>query len=261
MRPDDAAQDLLAPLIREARNSPRLRYMPSPPFFRHGRAWTVPHFVFNGPAGCGEIVRLGLFGSIHGDEPEGAWTLVALLERLLADPSVAEGYQLHIYPVCNPTGFAAGTRLSSTGRDLNREFWRRSEELEVNWLEHELIIRRHHGLISLHTDDTANGMYAYVRGAIFAEALARPALAAAARELPADSRPVIDGFRNHGGVLHECFEGVLSAPSAALDVEPFEIILETPKTASRPTQVQAGLSAVSSIMEAYPGFLGYKAGI
>jgi hypothetical protein len=259
--PFKALDAALEPLLNLSLGSPFLRSIPSPPFLRGGIEYTVPHFVFNGPLAGGDTIRLGLFAAIHGDEPESARSLVALAQRLVAEPQLAAGYQLHLYPVCNPTGFAVGTRCAQSGLDLNREFWRRSAEPEVWWLEHQLITRRFHGLISLHSDDSANGYYAYVPGAVFSENLARPALAAAAQFLAVDSRPSIDGFRNQGGLLHECFEGVLSIPPADLDPEPFEIILETAQSAPEPIQVQANLAAILAILEAYRGFLGYQSGI
>jgi len=260
-QPSGAVDELLRPLLHLAHGSPYLRYIPSPPFVRNGVEYTVPHFVFNGPLAGGDTIRLGLFAAIHGDEPESARSLIALAQLLVAEPQLAAGYQLHLYPVCNPTGFARGTRCAQSGLDLNREFWRDSAEPEVWWLEHELITRRFLGLISLHSDDTANGYYAYVRGAVFTENLARPALAAAAQWLPADSRPVIDGFCNHGGLLHDCFAGILSIPPANLDPEPFELILETAQSAPSPIQVQANLAAILAIFEAYRGFMGYQTGI
>ncbi len=259
--PSRVLDELLSPLLHLAHGSPYLRYIPSPPFVRGGVEYTVPHFVFNGPLAGGDTIRLGLFAAIHGDEPESARSLVALAQLLVAEPQLAAGYQLHLYPVCNPTGFTHGTRCAQSGLDLNREFWRRSAEPEVWWLEHELITRRFHGLISLHSDDSADGYYAYVRGAVFTETLARPALAAATQWLPVDTRPVIDGFHNHAGLLHECFAGVLSIPPADLDPEPFEIILETAQPAPSLIQVQANLAAILAIFEAYRGFLGYQTGI
>lgn len=256
-----ARDDLLTPLIAAAKGSSHLRYFASPPFSVGGRQFVLSRFAFHGPPGTGETVRLGLFAGIHGDEPEGVHTLVALLERLLAQPSLAAGYQLHIYPVCNPSGFAAGTRHSVAGLDLNREFWRRSSQPEVWWLEHELITRRFDGVVSLHSDDTANGCYAYVRGAVIAENLARPALAAASRILPVDTRPFVDGFRNRDGLLYDCFQGILAAPPVGLDPQPFELILESPQSALSAVQVQANLAAILSILETYTAFLAYQTGI
>ncbi len=253
--------EMLTPLIEATHATEFLRYQPSPVFSRLGREYVVPHFVFDGPRAGGETVRLSLFAGIHGDEPEGAWTLAALLGELLDRPQLAAGYQLHVYPVCNPTGFAAGTRESAAGLDLNREFWRQSAEPEVRWLEQELLAQHPQGIISLHGDDTATGIYVYVRGAVFTETLARPMLAAAGRFLPLDTRATIDGFCNHQGLLHDCFTGVLAAPPAGLDPQPFELIFETPRECPAVLQVQAGVAGLLAVFASYFGFQSYQADI
>ena len=86
----------------------------------------LEHFVFEGPHGGGEPIRIGFFAGIHGDEQSGSHALLQLAESLIFDPNRAEGYHLHFYPVCNPSGFDIRSRVSRSGKDLNREFWRGS---------------------------------------------------------------------------------------------------------------------------------------
>jgi len=64
--------------------------------------------------------------------------IIRFIQLLEAHPELATGYYLSFYPVCNPTGFEDGTRHSRGGKDLNREFWRNSTELEVRLLQAEL---------------------------------------------------------------------------------------------------------------------------
>src|SRR5690606_3712220 len=106
-------------------------------------------------------------------------------------PERARGYQIFVYPICNPTGVEDGTRHARTGLDLNREFWSGSKQPEVTYLERELGVHSFHGAIALHADDTTHGVYAYARGATLTEALARPALEAASRFLPLASGEII----------------------------------------------------------------------
>jgi hypothetical protein len=138
--------------------------------------YTLPRYLYLGPGGGGEPIRIGLFATIHGDEPEGAEALIELVRRLEASPMLAQGYALFIYPLCNPTGFEDGTRCSRRGRDLNREFWNRSLEPEVQLLEQELYLQNFHGIIALHSDDTSNGLYGFVSGATLTKHLIEPAL-------------------------------------------------------------------------------------
>ena len=172
------------------------------------------------------------------------------------DPALAQGYELFAYPVCNPSGFEDRTRHSRARLDLNREFWRGSKQPEVYLLERELGVQRFAGLVALHSDDTCDGAYAYVRGATLTEALAKPALAAAAAFLPLATSTVIDGFPARDGLISECYEGVLSNP-AELHPLPFEIIFETPQGTPVAAQTAGAMAALAAILREYRQFLAY----
>lgn len=249
---------LLAPLAERARDpDSALRDSPVGEF-QHGTCrYRLPRFVFRGPEGGGDTIRLGLFAAIHGDEPETALALRDFLLALDAEPALAVGYELYAYPVCNPTGFEDGTRHSRAGLDLNREFWRGSAQPEVYYLERELGVLGFHGLVALHADDTANGCYAYVRGATLTAALARPALGAAAAFLPLAQGPVIDGFPARDGLITRCPEGVLSNPAELRAPAPFEIIFETPGKAPAAAQSAAAVAALFSVLREYRPLLAY----
>ena len=219
-----------------------------------------PRFTFTGPHGGGDPVRFGLFAGIHGDEPAGVLALIRLLEYLSVEPDLAAGYRLYIYPACNPTGLVARTRLSAAGKDLNREFWKDSSEVEVRLLEKEIRSQRFHGLISLHADDTSDGMYGFVRGAVLSKGLLEPALKAAEVILPRNNDPLIDGFPAHQGIISECYDGILTSPSD-LQPLPFEIILETPHAAAEEKQVEALVRAVSTILAEYQKLLAFAANL
>ena len=225
--------------------------------FRHGaRRYRMPCFTLRGPAGGGDAIRLGLFAAIHGDEPEGATVLRDLLLRLDRDPTPAQGYELHVYPVCNLSGYEDGTRHSRAGLDLNREFWRGSAQPEIHLLEQELSVLGFAGLVALHADDTCDGAYAYVLGATLTEALAKPALAAAAAFVPLASDGIIDGFPAVRGLITQCYEGILSNPAGRRPL-PFEIIFETPQGQPGERQAAAGVAAVEAILREYRQFLAY----
>lgn len=248
---------LLAPLIeRTGRPGSRLHYSPVGEFHHGSCRYRLPRFVFRGPSGGGGVIRLGLFAAIHGDEPEGAAALRDFLLRLDDEPALAQGYELYAYPVCNPSGLEDNTRHSRAGRDLNREFWHGSKEPEVYFLERELGVHQFAGLVALHSDDTANGAYAYVRGATLTEAIAKPALAAASEFLPLASGEIIDGFPARNGLISQCYEGVLSNP-AELQPLPFEIIFETPQTLPITQQTAAAVAVLGTILREYREFIVY----
>jgi len=220
----------------------------------------LPHYQLAGPRGGGDPVRIGFFAAIHGDEPAGAHALVRFMELLEQEPVVAEGYDLFFYPICNPHAFAAGTRLSRSGRDLNREFWRGSSEPEVRLLENEIRTNAFQGLVSLHSDDTSDGLYGFVRGAVLTRGLLEPALAAAEKIIPRNRNQVIDGFAAENGIISECYDGILTSPPE-LHPAPFEIILETPHSAPLDLQVEAFVVALRTVLIEYQKLLSFAANL
>lgn len=228
-------------------------------FAHAGRSYGIPRFVFSGPPHAAMWTRrIGIFAGVHGDEPVTCTAVVEFLEDLLHQPELAAGYDIVVYPVCNPTGYEDGTRHNRAGKDLNREFWRSSEEPEVRILEQEL--REHHfdGIIALHADDTSDGLYGYALGRFFNENLLRPALLAAENFLPRNMGVTIDGFAARHGVIDACYQGVLSPP-ADQDPLPFEIIFETPALAPLDRQSSAARTALHAILTEYRSFLSYAA--
>jgi len=241
---------LLAQLDQIAENSDYLLRKPFGQFSDRGQKYSLPRYLFLGPKGGGETIRIGIFATIHGDEPEGALALTRFVAALEKNPELAKGYCLFIYPVCNPTGFEDGTRHSRSGRDLNREFWLDSAQPEVRLLETEIWTHAFDGIITLHTDDTSDGLYGYVAGAIHSENLLQPALREAEQFLPRNTGNKIDGFDATNGVITQCFNGVLRAPRN-MKRPPFEITLETPQKAPLHRQVEAFSVALQTILVEY----------
>jgi len=248
--------DALAPLESLAVSSSNLIASGGGHFESDGGTYELPRYLFVGPHCGGDPIRIGLFAGIHGDEPEGVHGLVRFVRLLEEQPDLAEGYALFLYPVCNPTGFEDGTRYSRTGKDLNREFWRRSPEPEIRLLESELVAHALHGVVSLHTDDTSHGFYGFARGATLTENLIEPALQAAAEFLPRNEAEVIDGFRACNGIIRNAYDGMLSVPPAVRP-HPFEIVLETPAQAPTFLKEAAFVAALRSILIQYREFIAY----
>lgn len=225
-----------------------------------GESWNLPRYLFVGPQGGGEPLRVGIFAGIHGDEPAGSFGLLRFVRLLESNPEIARGYCLFLYPVCNPTGFTDRTRHNRHGRDLNREFWTNSAEPEVRLLESELWVHAFHGLISLHSDNTSDGVYGYAHGALLTEHLLRPALAAASLFLPRNQGEVIDGFRARDGIIRDQFNGILRAPPG-IRPRPFEVILETPQAAPQYLQESALAVALRTVLDEYRSLVAYAANL
>ncbi len=249
-------EELLKPLDRVAAKSSSLVAVHGAQFESGGELYEVPRYLFIGPKGGDDAIRVGLFAGIHGDEPEGVHALIRFLGFLEDRPELATGYCLFVYPVCNPTGFEDRTRHARSGKDLNREFWKGSTEPEVKLLESELAAHSFNGIISLHTDDSSHGFYGFARGATLTKHLIEPALAAAEHFLPLNGNDTIDGFRARTAIIRNSYPGVLSAPPNARP-RPFEIILETPHAAPNYLKEAALVSALRMILMRYRELMAY----
>jgi len=247
---------LLAPLDQIAVHSPNLVANYEAKFDAEGETYELPRYLFVGPKGGDTPIRVGIFAGVHGDEPEGSHALVQFIKLLEAKPELATGYYLSLYPVCNPTGFDDGTRFSRSGKDLNREFWKDSDQPEVRLLQAELISRSFQGIISLHTDDTSDGFYGFAHGATLTKHLIEPALQAAEKLLARNEGQIIDGFRARNGVITDKYDGILSAPPKVRP-RPFEIILETPAAPPEYKKQAAFVAALQTILTEYRKFIAY----
>jgi len=227
-------------------------------FQSEAQKYSVPRFTLRVP-NSSDPIRIGIFAAIHGDEPAGALAAAAFLAEAAQSPEFIENFLLHVYPLCNPTGFEDNTRHSRRGKDLNREFWKTSAEPEVEILEHELRTERFNGIIQLHADDTSEGLYGFVRGHTLTENLLRPALAEAEKILPRNVNATIDGFAARDGIIYSGYEGILAAPMQS--EPPFEIVFETPHHAPMDLQVQALVVALRTILSEYRRLISFAANI
>jgi protein MpaA len=212
--------------------------------------YALEQYLFVGPRGGGDYLRVGIFAGVHGDELAGIHAAVRLLQELAQHPERARGYEVYVYPLCNPTGFEDGTRHSRSGRDLNREFWTGSRDPEVQLLERQIRTLRFDGLISLHADDETSGLYAFALGAQVTQHVVEPALAAAEKVMPRNLDPTIDNFTAQNGLIRKGYPGMLcAAPEAS--PRPFEIVFETPSHAELETQIEANLVFLHHALDQY----------
>jgi hypothetical protein len=175
---------------------------------------------------------------------------IRFLEELAKQPELARGYEVYVYPLCNPTGFEDGTRHSRSGRDLNREFWLGSREPEVQLLERQIRTLRFDGIISLHADDETCGLYAFALGAQVTQYVVEPALQAAEKILPRNREATIDNFTARNGLIRKGYPGMLCAAPESRP-RPFEIVFETPTHADLDNQVEANLVFLRHALDQY----------
>ncbi|MDZ4815408.1 MAG: succinylglutamate desuccinylase/aspartoacylase family protein [Verrucomicrobiota bacterium] len=220
-------------------------------FSFEGKTYDIPRYTFVGPDSHVDPMRVGLFATLHGDEPEALSGLVEWVNELAIDPSPAKGYQLYLYPVCNPVGLERKTRENGNGKDLNREFWKSSSQPEVCILERELWTHSFKGIVSLHSDDTSTGLYGFVGGtATLTKNLLVPALLAAEKYLPVNRDETIDGFGAQHGIIESGYTGILTSPPE-MHPRPFEIVFETPQKSPLPAQLSALKVALTTMLNEY----------
>lgn len=231
-------------------------------FRARGRHWLLPRVRLVGPRAGDDAIRVGIFAAIHGDEPAGTLACLGLVERAAVDPSWLDGMVLELFPVCNPTGLADRSRCNHEGLDLNRLFWQRHGlSPEIPALEAVLRETRFDGVVSLHADDTCEGLYGYALGSLLNEQLLRPALEVASAHLRRDRGLVIDGFPATDGVIRaDCYPGILSPPPDS-HPRPFEIIFETPALAPLEAQAVAAEEAIVCILDGYKSYISQGMGL
>ncbi|HEY0257673.1 MAG TPA: M14 family metallocarboxypeptidase [Candidatus Methylacidiphilales bacterium] len=212
--------------------------------------YSLAQYLFVGPRGGGDYLRVGIFAGIHGDEAAGVFAAIRFLQVLADNPKLARGYEVYVYPLCNPSGFEDGTRHSRSGRDLNREFWVGSHEPEVELLERQIRTLRFDGLISLHADNDSCGLYAFALGAAVTQYVVEPALKAAEKVLLRNCDATIDNFTARNGLIRIGYPGMLCAAPEARP-RPFEIVFETPHTADMEKQIEANLVFLRHALDQY----------
>lgn len=215
-----------------------------------GVVHSIARFLFVGPPSGGDYMRIGIFAGIHGDEIGGVHTAIEFVKRLCTHPELARGYEIVVTPICNPTGFMRNTRVSHSGKDLNREFWKGSREPEVMILEKELVNFRFDGNIALHSDDTSDGIYGFIGGATLTRHLLEPAMDKASHILKRNKNKMIDRFDADNGIIEHGYSGILAVPPHVRP-RPFEIVFETPLLAPLKDQVDASLLVLETILSEY----------
>ena len=256
------AQRLLAPLVNLAESSDWLVAGSVGEFAAAKKRFHIPRFVFMGPKGGGDTVRLAIFAAIRGDEPSGAEAIVSFLQQLESHPALAAGYHIYTYPICNPSGFAAGSRRNAAGHDLTAHFWNGSDQPEAYYLEREIGVHHFHGVISLGSTHHPNPRFFFSGGqnSTLRSSLASSSIPATQIFL-AEEQP-----ENTGGTALLAQTPESSATGFLTETDelrptPFEINFQIPRRAPRQTQIDGAANALKSILDSYRTVLAIRQNI
>ena len=250
----NATQRLLKPLLDLVEKSDYLVGGSVGQFLVDQSVYQIPRFIFMGPTGGGDTIRLAIFAGLHGDEAEGAEALVELLQELEAAPQAARGFHIYAYPICNPFGFAARTRGNADGEDLAGEFWNGSSQPEVYYLERELGVLRFHGVISLQAQNHSGGFLVDTKSDILNRALAQPAIQSAQRFMPGSILITESDTASLRASPKPSLPDFLTVTDELIPA-PFELHVGIPKLAPRPSQIRGAVGALKSILDTYRSLL------
>ena len=142
-------------------------------------------------AGDSGAPRLYLSAGIHGDEPAGPLAL----ERLLLTGSLPDSVHLTLCPLLNPRGYAAGTRETPEGIDLNRDYQSlRTTEASAHaaWLQE---LPPNDLYLSLHEDWETEGFYLYEIDCAERPRFGEEIVQAVAPLIPPEKRSELDNHR------------------------------------------------------------------
>jgi hypothetical protein len=255
-------EKLLSPLLKLAENSDSIIAGSVGEVEAGEEIFHIPRFIFMGPKGGGDTIRLAVFATICGDEPQGAKAIASFFQQLESNPGPASGYHIYAYPICNPSGLAADTRHNAAGQDLAAHLWRGSNQPEAYYLEREMGVHLFQGVISLGgtDDDQPRFLFSGGRNSILRAALASAAMPAA-RLFLADAPPenaVSSAVFREQQVSQAT--GFLTGTNELRPV-PFEINFEIPRQAPEQTQIVWMANALKSILDSYRTVLAIRQNI
>lgn len=145
--------------------------------------------------------KIVISAGMHGDEPASCEALLKTIE-LIDDRRDRLNAQFLIFPCDNPTGWELDTRENYLGLDLNREFAKEGQAVEIALVEQTLRGREIHFTLDLHEDIDVYGMYLYERTRKGKIPLAEEMIQALRhRGYPIHEEDWIEGLPATGGII------------------------------------------------------------
>ena len=195
---------------------------------------------------------------MHGDEPAGPESLLALLEGGLLERNMS----FLICPMINPEGFGLGTRENAMGRDMNRDyFYLRNVEVQghVQWLEQKFETKIPDLFISLHEDWESEGFYFYEINLVDDDTQSlnryREMAKSIEKVMPMEPNELIDEHQiRETGWIYHCAEADMEKrwPEAIYMAKkgcPLSFTFESPSSKNIKHRVATQVTAVNSLLD------------
>ncbi|MBI3803390.1 MAG: M14 family metallocarboxypeptidase [Nitrospirae bacterium] len=145
--------------------------------------------------------RICLSGGIHGDEPAGVETILAVIEMIKKKPSLLQRFHFTLFPCINPFGYEHNTRQNRSRVDLNRQYYRKRPQAEVRLVKKAIEGKWFDLDIEFHEDIDTPGFYMYELCHDPSQTVGRRVIQRVARKYPINLESSIEGAPASGGLI------------------------------------------------------------
>lgn len=159
-----------------------------------------PFWVFVTPPGPGKK-KICLSGGIHGDEPGGVETILAVIEMIRKEPALLDSFEFLLIPCINPFGYEYHTRQNRSRIDLNRQYVRKRPPSEVRFVKRAIEGKSFDLDIEFHEDIDTPGFYMYEITQDPRQAVGRKIIQRIAKRYPINLQNEIEGAPADGGLI------------------------------------------------------------
>ncbi len=159
-----------------------------------------PFWMLSTPPGA-EKKQVCLSGGIHGDEPAGVETILAVIEMIRNEPRLLDSFSFVLFPCINPFGYEHHTRENRSRIDLNRQYVRKRPPAEVRFVKRAIEGKSFDLDIEFHEDIDTPGFYMYEVCQDPRQAVGRAIIQRVAKKYPINLQSEIEGAPADGGLI------------------------------------------------------------
>jgi hypothetical protein len=159
-----------------------------------------PFWMLSTPDGPGKK-KVCLSGGIHGDEPAGVETILAVIEMIRNKPELLDRLHFIIFPCINPFGYEHHTRQNRSRIDLNRQYVQKRPPAEIRFVKKVVDGKVFDLDIEFHEDIDTPGFYMYEVFRDPARAVGRKIIRRVAKKYPINLQTEIEGAPAENGLI------------------------------------------------------------
>ncbi|EIQ01305.1 hypothetical protein OpiT1DRAFT_05881 [Opitutaceae bacterium TAV1] len=154
-------QERLSRLYQIAQRSDYVFASPLGPFFRLGRHYPLPRFVYFGPHTSDSSLRLAFYAGQDHTDLRATTALLHFIERLATTPDLGHGLNLGFFPLIDVAGFLLGDNRNLANASWT---WPADDQEEIALLARDVRLSAYHGFVRLEST-AADEITVRLRGA------------------------------------------------------------------------------------------------